>query len=216
MSAECSPHATPSLSAARWDRHYAGASSPLFGDAPNRYLTALLDRPDLTPRTALMLADGDGRNGAFAARRGIDVTAVDLSPVATRLARERDRQAGVRVERHIGDLTTWQPPKAVRFDLAAIVFLQGPRDLRRRAVETATAALAPGGWLVLEGFAKLAAPGPGLGPDDPAHRYDLEELPDWIAGLEPMEALEGLVRLDEGARHRGLAAVIRLAARRPA
>lgn len=208
-------HATPAASAARWDRHYAEARAPLFGDAPNAYLRAVLGRPDIRPRTALMLADGDGRNGTWLAAQGLSVTAVDHSAEATRLARARDRTAGVAAARIAADLADWCPDTGRRWDLATVLFLHGPVHLRRRAVETAAAAVAPGGWLVLEGFAKLAGPGPGLGPENPAHRYDLEELPDWIPGLAPMEALEGLVRLDEGTRHQGLAAVIRLAARRP-
>jgi len=203
------------VQAARWDARYGEADGGLFGEAPNDYLRMVMARPRIAPRRALMLADGDGRNGTWLATRGIAVTAVDLSAEATRRAKARDRAAGVRAERVCADLAVWSPPAGPGFDLATVIYLQGPPRIRRRAVETAAAALRPGGWFLLEGFAKLAGPGPSVGPEEPSARYDLEELPDWIDGLSPVEALEGLVRLEEGPRHSGLAAVIRLLARRP-
>lgn len=200
------------MKAAEWDRRYAEAQGGLFGDQPNLYLRAALARPDCAPGSALMLADGDGRNGTWLAAQGVAVTAVDLSPEATRRAEARDRAAGVSVAREVADLGGWSPG-ARRWDMAAILFLHGAEALRRRTVETAAAALAPGGWLVLEGFATAQAGG-GMGPDDPDKLYDLPELRRWIAGLALVEALTGVVALDEGPRHAGEAAVVRLLARR--
>lgn len=209
------PGLRDAVQAALWDARYAAAEGGLFGERPNDYLRMACARPGFAPRTALMLADGDGRNGSWLAAQGVAVTAVDLSAEATRRAAARDRAAGAGVERICADLDVWTPPAGRRWDLATVIYLQGPARLRRRAVETAVAALAPGGWFLLEGFAKLDAPGPTLGPEGAGLRYDLEELPDWIGGLSPVEALEGLVRLDEGPRHAGLGAVIRLLARKP-
>ncbi|TVQ55775.1 MAG: class I SAM-dependent methyltransferase [Rhodobacteraceae bacterium] len=200
------------MKAEEWDRRYAAAEGGLFGDAPNLYLRAILSRPDCAPRSALVLADGDGRNGTWLAAQGLAVTAVDLSAEATRRAEARDRAAGVAAERAVADLAEWAPGPR-RWDMAAILFLHGPATLRRRTIETAAAALAPGGWLVLEGFG-LGQAGGGMGPDDPAYLYDLDALRGWAAGLALVEALEGVVALDEGPRHAGEAAVVRVTARR--
>jgi SAM-dependent methyltransferase len=200
------------MKASAWDRRYAAATGGLFGDQPNLYLRAILSRPDCAPNSALMLADGDGRNGTWVAAHGIAVTAVDHSREATRRAEARDRAAGVSAERIVADLADWSPG-ARRWDMAAILFLHGPETLRRHAVETAADALAPGGWLVIEGFATAQAGG-AFGPDDPDKLYDLATLRGWVPGLTPVEALDGVVALDEGPRHAGEAAVIRLCARR--
>jgi hypothetical protein len=82
-----------------WDKRYSEAAEPLFGDDPNNYVIQTIVRPDFQVTSALCLADGDGRNGRFLARRGIQVTAVELS-VSRRVSHgPRTRAAGVRVER---------------------------------------------------------------------------------------------------------------------
>jgi hypothetical protein len=201
-------------SAARWDKRYLAAAEPPFGEAPNDYLRMICARADFAAQTALSLADGDGRNGCWLAERGFTVTAVDVSAVATERARALDRRRGVTVERVTADLADWMPEAGRFWDLVALIYLQGTSALRHRALEVAVAALAPGGWLVLEGFSKAQAKHSGMGPDDPDRLYDLDELYLAAKGLDVVEALAGRVRLDEGTRHQGAAQVVRFVARR--
>lgn len=204
-----------SKSALDWDARYRAAEASPFGDAPNEYLREFCERPDFSAKTALCLADGDGRNGTWLAQRGLQVTAVDHSVEATRLALLRDEGAGVTVERMTADLAVWQPESGRTWDLVCILYLHGAAALRERAVRTAYAALAPGGWLVLEGFSKAQAERPGMGPDDPDKLYDLDEIRGWIPQARPVEAWSGCILLDEGRRHAGKAEVDRLSACRP-
>ncbi|GAB4239434.1 MAG: class I SAM-dependent methyltransferase [Kiloniellaceae bacterium] len=203
-----------SSSAARWDKRYRAASEPLFGEAPNEYLRMISARSDFTARRVLCLADGDGRNGAWLAEQGREVTAVDVSAVAVERALDLDRRRNVAVKRLVADLADWTPPAGEVWDAVFVIYLQGTAALRRRTLEVAAAALAPGGWLVLEGFSKAQARRPDIGPDDADRLYDLEELHAAASGLEVVEALAGRVRLDEGPRHSGEAEVVRFAARR--
>jgi len=201
-------------SAARWDKRYRAAAEPPFGEAPNDYLRMILARADFTAASALCLADGDGRNGAWLAEQGLAVTAVDVSGVATERALALDARRGVSVERVTADLAAWAPQGGRQWQAVFIIYLQGTSALRRRALEVGAAALAPGGWLVLEGFSKAQAGRPDMGPDDPDRLYDLEELHAALPGLTVVEALAGRVRLEEGTRHRGEAEIVRFAARR--
>lgn len=201
--------------AARWDKRYRAASEPPFGEAPNEYLRSLCTRADFTAMTALSLADGDGRNGRWLAECGLSVTAVDVSAVATERALTFDGRRGVSVQRLTADLAVWSPEAGRCWDLAALIYLQGPAPLRHRALRLAAASVAPGGWLVIEGFSKLQAPRPAMGPDDPDRLYDLDEIRGAAQGLEVAEALAGRILLAEGTRHKGEAEVVRFAARRP-
>jgi SAM-dependent methyltransferase len=194
-----------------WDARYAAAEGPLFGDTPSDHLRACLARPEMRPRRALALADGDGRNGRWLAAQGLATTAVDFSPEATRRALAADAAAGVTVTRAQADLTAWSPPADERWDLVALLFLQGPAALRSRALRVAAEAVAPGGWLALEGFA--AGEGPALGPSDPAARWSAAEIAPLLAGIEIVELLTGRALLREGPRHDGAALVLRLLAR---
>lgn len=196
-----------------WDERYARAQGGLFGEEPNDYLRMVCARSEFAPRSALLPADGDGRNGTWLAKRGIAVTAFDLSAVATRRACERDARAGVSVERFTADLTQWQREPGRTWDAACIFYLHGPAALRRAALDTARAALGPGGWLVLEAFARGGSM--LVGSAEPASRYDLGEIEEWAAGLQIVELMSGLCLLDEGRRHAGPATVVRLLARVP-
>ena len=202
--------------AARWDRRYGAAVAPPFGEAPNDYLRMICAREDFTARSSLCLADGDGRNGAWLAGQGLAVTAVDVSAVATERAKALDGRRGVSVERLTADLADWSPGPGRTWEAVFLIYLQGTSALRRRALDVGKAALAPGGWLVVEGFAKAQGPRPDMGPDDPDRLYDLAELRQALPGLQVVEALAGRVCLDEGIRHRGEAEVVRFAARRMA
>lgn len=195
-----------------WDARYAAAEHGLFGEAPCAWLEMVCTRSDFAPRTALLPADGDGRNGTWLAARGVTVTGLDLSREATRRAVARDTAAGVKVERVTANLVNWSPQPGRRWDASLVFYLQGPRDLRQQCIATSVHALAPGGWFVLEGFAKT--PAPSIGPENPDNRYDLDETLDWLNSLEIIEALSGQVLLDEGTRHQGAAQIIRILARK--
>lgn len=199
-----------------WDAKYATAEGGPFGGAPNEYLREIVARSDFAARSALCLADGDGRNSAWLAARGMAVTALDLSKVAVERARARDEAAGVCVERFVADLAEWAPSAERRWEAAFLIYLQCEAETRLRAVRIAGAALAPGGWFVLEAFAKGDRRRTGIGPDNPELRYDIGEIERALPGFETVEALAGRVLLNEGARHRGAAQVVRYAARKPA
>lgn len=197
-----------------WDKKYAAAPDGLFGRQPNEYLREIVARSDFAARSALCLADGDGRNSRWLALQGIETTAVDASAVAVRNALALDEAAGATVERIVADLETWRPAAGQRFDAALLIYFQGPSDLRTQALRVAWDALAPGGWLVVEAFAKAQAYRAG-GPDTPEHLYDLNEIAAALPGHRILEALAGRIRLDEGRRHRGEVEAVRVLAAKP-
>jgi len=197
-----------------WDEKYRAAPAGLFGPGPNEYLREVVARSDFAARSALFLADGDGRNSRWLAKRGRAVAAVDISDVATRNAHALDAAAMVTVARTVADIETWQPPTGRRYDAVFILYLQGPAALRSRALHLGWQALASGGWIVIEGFAKAPTCG-AVGPPSPDHRYDLDEIAGALPGHCVVEALAGRVRLNEGARHRGEAEVVRFVGRKP-
>ena len=91
----------------RWEKRY-GAPGYLFGTAPNAFLAAQADR--LRGRkTALSVADGEGRNGVWLAEQGLDVLAVDYSPTALAKAETLARSAACGCA-EVADLTRWRWP----------------------------------------------------------------------------------------------------------
>lgn len=68
-----------------WNQRYADTRY-IFGTKPNRFLA---DHAHLLRRgmMALVPGDGEGRNGVWLAAQGVDVHAVDISPVGLEKAR---------------------------------------------------------------------------------------------------------------------------------
>src|SRR6186713_952554 len=60
----------------KWDERYKDQEFA-YGKEPNRFFKEWLSK--FKPGSILMPADGEGRNGVFAARQGWEVTSLDLS-----------------------------------------------------------------------------------------------------------------------------------------
>jgi SAM-dependent methyltransferase len=104
------------------------------------------------PRRILDLPCGQGRHAIELARRGYEVTGVDLSQYMLGVARERAEASGVRVRWLAGDMREALPSET--FDLVLNLFTSlGYFDDEaddRRVVRAAASVLAPGGRFLLE------------------------------------------------------------------
>lgn len=125
----------------RWDERYARGEH-VQGQAPG-WLRDL--DPELPSEgEALDLAAGAGRVAVWMARRGLSVTAVDISPVGLALAREAARDEGVRIATIVRDLEEEPLPDGPFALIACFHYRQ--RDLFPAIVER----LAPGGVVLAE------------------------------------------------------------------
>jgi SAM-dependent methyltransferase len=109
----------------------------------------------LAVRPPLRIVDlpcGQGRHAIELARRGYEVTGVDLSPFLLKVADERARADGVRVRWLAGDMR--QPIAGERFDVVLNLFTSlgyfADEADDRKVVDAAAAMLVPGGRFLLE------------------------------------------------------------------
>jgi 2-polyprenyl-3-methyl-5-hydroxy-6-metoxy-1,4-benzoquinol methylase len=81
-----------------WDERYRSSQRPAedLEAAPNPLLIETAQR--LTPGKALDLACGTGRNALWLAEHGWSVTAVDGSPAAIEILRQRASEKGIPVD----------------------------------------------------------------------------------------------------------------------
>jgi len=170
----------------RWNARYAGEDAI---PAPSPFVLSL---DGVLPRRgrALDVGGGSGRHALWLARRGLDVTLVDVSDVALDRAARSAREAG------LGLVT-------LHADVAAAGLPPGPWDvvlciyfLHRPLFAAFPAALAPGGWLVAAHATRTNLerwPRPG-----PRHLLEDGELPGLVTGLELVSSVEGWL---EGGRH---------------
>jgi SAM-dependent methyltransferase len=156
----------------KWDARYLSAA-PSF--TPSAFLAGL---DALLPRSgrALDLGGGAGRNALALARRGLDVTLADISPIGLSLAHDEAIRTGNRLETVAVDLES-DPPPAGPWDVILQVYY-----LHRPLFSLYPALLAPGGLLVVahptrRNLERHGKPGPDFLLDD-------GELPGLVSGLE--------------------------------
>lgn len=136
-----------------WEPHYA--ASQVGGGSPNAVLVDVAG--ELAPGSALDLGCGHGGDALWLARRGWDVTAVDVSATAlsrvTSLAADQSLSERVRVEQH--DLSATFPSGS--YALVTASYFHSPVAMDRPAVlARAAAAVAPGGMLLVVDHASVA------------------------------------------------------------
>ncbi|MDR9435887.1 MAG: class I SAM-dependent methyltransferase [Thiohalophilus sp.] len=195
-----------------WETRYAEAGFA-YGTEPNAFLVSRQAR--FQPgQTVLLIGEGEGRNGVWLARQGLQVTAVDQSETGLAKAREMAREAGVSLQTICADLTQWQWP-VDEYDFVVSIFVHFKPGDRRSIHRACLAALKPGGTILLEGFTPEQIDYPSGGPPFPEMLFSEAMLREDFAGakIELLESLE--TRLAEGKYHQGSAAVLRLIATRP-
>jgi cyclopropane fatty-acyl-phospholipid synthase-like methyltransferase len=200
-------------SATTWDERYSGQDF-LFGTAPNAWLArqAALLKPG---QRALAIADGEGRNGVWLARQGLQVDAFDLSAVGMAKATALAQQHGVQLNVRVCDCDAWDwQPEA--YDCVVAIFIQfADPVLRARLFERMVATLKPGGLLILQGYTLKQLDYKTGGPGEPAHLYTPELIREAFAGLDILDLQDYEDELHEGSRHIGRSALLGLVARKP-
>lgn len=167
------------LDQAYWDERYGSKESMWSGD-PNAQLVAEVG--GLAPGRALDVGSGEGGDSVWLARRGWQVTGVDISETALGRARAHAEEAGTDLATRItwirDDITTFDPG-ASSFDLVSAHFLPLPGDLRDGVLLRLARAVAPGGTLLLVAH----------DPTDVAMVARMPAVGDFFAGAGQMAAV---------------------------
>ncbi len=196
-----------------WQERY---STPdyRFGREPNEFLVRCAP---LLPGTGkvLAVADGEGRNGVWLARQGLDVLSLDFSPAAQVKARALAAEHKVAVTFIEADVHAWPYPEET-FDVVAEIFTQfSTASERERKWSGMRRALKRGGLLIVQGYTpKQLDYGTG-GPKNIEHLYTRAMLDGAFGDLDDVAIVEEERELREGEGHSGLSAIIGLTARKP-
>lgn len=198
-----------------WDTRYANPEYA-YGKEPNVFFKEQLLK--LPAGTLLLPAEGEGRNGVYAAQQGWKVTAFDTSSEGRKKAMMLADEARVAMEYLHGDMTL--PELAGRtFDAVGLIYAHQPEDSRKAFHQWAWERVKPGGYLILEGFhlenLPLRNQNPAIGgPDNPHMLFTETMLASDFAGAIMVELKKEFVELNEGLYHQGTACVLRLVAKK--
>ncbi|WP_433559319.1 class I SAM-dependent methyltransferase [Pseudonocardia xinjiangensis] len=157
-----------------WDEMYRSRDQ-VFSSNPNAVLVT--EASGMPPGRALDVGCGEGADARWLARRGWQVTAVDISPTA--LTRAASTSAD------LADRVTWTPADVIStapsgaFDLVSVHYFPLPRQPGHGALRGLLAAVAPGGTLLFatHALAELT-PRPGFDPGDYYQPDDIARLLD--------------------------------------
>jgi SAM-dependent methyltransferase len=168
----------------------------------------------MPPGDVLCLAEGEGRNAVFLARRGHRVLAVDSSAVGLAKAAQLAEEHGVRIETLTADLADFVIEPGC-WDAIVSIFCHVPPSIRRTLHRQVVAGLRPGGLFVLEAYTPAQLELRTGGPPTVELLMTLADLREELAGLEFLQAREIERDVVEGRLHTGRGAVVQIVARKP-
>jgi 2-polyprenyl-3-methyl-5-hydroxy-6-metoxy-1,4-benzoquinol methylase len=186
----------------------------IFGKEPNEYL-ALQTRKHLKPNNkVLCIADGEGRNGVWLAKQGMQVVGFDASDIALRKAKQFAKDNQVEIAYSLSDTDGFDWQENV-YDAVIAIFIQfADPQMRERIFQQIHKALKPGGILILQGYTPKQLEYKTGGPSLIEHLYTEEMIRDLTKEFEMLDLRCYEQELNEGARHAGMSALLGLVAKK--
>ncbi len=188
-----------------WDNRYS-LEEFVYGTEPNEFFKTEINK--LPPGKLLALAEGEGRNGVYAASLGWKVNAVDFSSVAKEKALKLAAEKSVQINFTVADLGDFYPEPET-YDAVSMIFMHLNPDLSKIVHKRAADALKKGGRILMEVYAKEQLGKDSGGPQN----YDMlcspEEIKENFSGLKIERLSKEFVHLNESRFHTGEAAVLR-------
>ncbi len=197
-----------------WNQRY-GESTYIYGHLPNQFFQEQLS--SLRPGRILMPAEGEGRNGVFAARQGWEVFAFDLSEAGREKALKWAAENDVTIDYQIAEAEQVTFPENY-FDAIGLIFANFGATHRPAIHQKLLSYLKPGGRVIFESYSKeqldYQKKYNSGGPQTAEMLFSEAEIRSEFAGLE-FERLEMTeVVLEEGVGHNGPASMIRFVGRK--
>ncbi len=186
----------------------------IFGKEPNEYL-ALQAKAHLKPnQKVLCIADGEGRNGVWLAKQGMQVVGFDVSNIALEKAKQfaKDNQVEIAYSLSDTDGFDWQENT---YDAVIGIFIQfAEPQMRARIFQQAYRALMPGGIFILQGYTLKQLEYKTGGPSLIDHLYTEEMIRELTQEFQILDLRCYEKELNEGVRHAGISALLGLVAKK--
>jgi len=189
-----------------WDERYS-SEEYVYGTEPNKFFKEHLDNIP-SPGKLLLPGEGEGRNAAYAAKRGWIVDAYDQSNQAKTKALRLAENNGVNINYLVIDLNEFSPKKNY-YNAAAIVYVHLANEYRETFNKKINDALKAGGRIIIELFSKDQFGKTSGGPQDLNMLYSLDEIKNHFDSLKTILIREEIIKIEEGNKHKGEASVIR-------
>jgi ubiquinone/menaquinone biosynthesis C-methylase UbiE len=194
-----------------WNNRYK-ENTFAYGKNPNVFFKESLEKLNVSGKI-LLPAEGEGRNAVYAATKGLDVLAFDISEEGKNKAFKLADLENVEFTYLVGELNQLNIKKN-SFDALALIYAHFPENQKKELHKELSELIKPNGYIILEGFSvnnlayREKNPKVG-GPANVSMLYSVEEIKNTFKNFEIIELQETEVELNEGQFHYGLACVIR-------
>jgi 2-polyprenyl-3-methyl-5-hydroxy-6-metoxy-1,4-benzoquinol methylase len=193
-----------------WEERYKETEFA-YGKEPNMFFKEWFQK--IEPKSILMPADGEGRNGVFAAQLGWEVTSFDLSEEGKSKTLELAKEMQVSLDYIVGDLEQLEFEKE-SFDAIGLIYAHFAAPKKSILHKKLNEYLKPGGIVIFEAFSKkhkeLNELNPKVGgPKDINMLFSLTEIKADFENYDIAVLEEKEIILDEGKYHIGKGSVIR-------
>lgn len=177
-----------------------GREEYYWGREPSRLATLTVDYLPADP-AGLCLVDvgaGEGRDAVFFAERGLDVTAVEISPAGLEKAHRLAGERGVEITTLEADANELEFPEPVDvvFSSGAVQFIRP--EIRRRQFERFKRATNAGGLHAIFAFVDHPDVSPAPDTTDDQHLFDRDELQGYYEAWETLHTEEIVFDDDSG------------------
>lgn len=198
-----------------WDQRYR-ENAYAYGVEPNTFFKQQIDQ--LTPQHILMPAEGEGRNAVYAAMKGWQVDAFDISIEGQKKALSLAKDNGVNIHYIVSSVENL-PYQTPAFDALGLIYAHFPGTKKSEYHQKLLSYLRPGGIVIFEAFSKKHLEYNSKnenvgGPKDLATLCSIEEIKDDFKNFDFLEIKEEEVELHEGLYHNGTGSVIRFVGRK--
>ena len=188
-----------------WNERY-GAKIYAYGKEPNVFFAEQLNK--LPVGKIILPCEGEGRNAVYAATKGWEVEAFDLSVAGKSKALQLAGKTKIDISYVIEDATDIVYPKN-SFDVVAFIYAHFPKNIRMDIHKKAMTWLKPGGRIILEAFNSLQILNKSGGPKDLDLLYNTDMILNDFYGLET-ELIQNIqIDLREGKLHEGKSDIVR-------
>jgi len=196
-----------------WNERFDKAEF-IFGKEPNEYLVESSLKYLKKHDKVLCIADGEGRNGVWLAKQGMQVVGFDASNVALVKAKQFAKDNQVQVDYTFSDTDSfiWHPNT---YDAVVAIFIQfADPAMRERIFKETYQALKPGGIFILQGYTPKQLEYKTGGPSLIEHLYTEEMIRDLAKDFQILDLCCYEKELSEGARHTGMSALLGMIAKK--
>lgn len=199
----------------RWNQRFKEQEFA-YGKEPNAFFKNQIEK--LKVGSLLLGAEGEGRNAVYAANKGWEVSAFDISEEGKNKALKLASEVNVTLDYQIGELPKLTFQKEP-FDAIALIYAHFPPHLKSEYHRLLSQKLKKGGTLLLEAFSKnhlaYQKENPKVGgPSNLDALFSIEEIQSDFENYEWLVLEETVIELNEGLYHNGKGSVIRVVAQK--